>query len=57
MDFVQSDPEPHELLFAAERLVRIGPTATVAPVLKRVTLRVEHSEVRRALQCLLWQAY
>ena len=57
MDFVQGDPDPYELLFAAERLVRMGPTHRVAPVLKRVTLRVEQDDVRTALQCLLWQAY
>lgn len=57
LDFVQGDTDPYEVLFAADRLVRIGPTATVAPVLKRVTLRVEQADVRSALQCLLWEAY
>ncbi len=48
---------PHEKLLAADRLVRMGPAQSVAPLLKRATLRVEHPEVRVALQCLLWQWY
>lgn len=48
---------PHERLLAADRLVRMGPAREVAPLLKRATLRVEHPEVRVALQCLLWQWY
>ena len=44
-------------LYAADRLVRIGPASVVAPTLKRVTLRVEDPTVRPALQCLLWTAY
>jgi hypothetical protein len=49
--------DPWELLFVAERLTRIGPTARVAPVLKRSVLRVEQPDVRRALQALLWTWY
>ena len=53
-----ADPiDPWELLFVAERLTRIGPTASVAPVLKRATLRVEEPRVRLALQALLWTWY
>ena len=48
---------PYELLYVADRLVRIGPTAAVAPVLKRATLRVQKDDVRRALQGLLWRSY
>lgn len=48
---------PYELLFAADRVVVIGPTGVVAPVLKRATLRVEQDDVRRALQGLLWRSY
>lgn len=48
---------PHEKLLAADRLVRMGPAQEIAPLLKRATLRVEHPEVRVALQCLLWQWY
>jgi hypothetical protein len=48
---------PYELLYAAERLVRIGPAAVVAPALKRATLRTDQDDVRRALQCLLWSSY
>ena len=48
---------PYEVLYAAERLVRIGPARLVAPALKRATLRVEQEDVRGALQCLLWASY
>jgi hypothetical protein len=48
---------PYELLFAADRVVVIGPTGVVAPVLKRATLRVDQDDVRRALQGLLWRSY
>lgn len=57
MDFVQSDAIPEEVIFAADRLVRMGPTSEVAPVLKRVTLRIQQSDVRIGMQCLLWAAY
>lgn len=57
LDFLQTDAEPYELLFAADRMARTGPTAVAAPVLKRMTLRVEHPEVRRALECVLWRWY
>ena len=53
----REDARPIEILYAADRLVRIGPARTVAPVLKRVTLRVSDRYVRPALQCLLWTAY
>ncbi len=48
---------PYELLFIADRLTRMGPTAVVAPTLKRATARVEQDDVRRALQGLLWLWY
>ena len=48
---------PYEVLYAADRLVRIGPTSAVAPALKRATLRIDQDDVRLALQCLLWQSY
>jgi hypothetical protein len=51
------DVAPYELLYLADRLVRIGPLERVAPVLKRATLRVEQADVRRALQGLLWTWY
>ncbi|HVS18201.1 MAG TPA: HEAT repeat domain-containing protein, partial [Planctomycetota bacterium] len=51
------DVDPWELLFVAERLTRVGPTARVAPVLKRSVLRVEQPDVRTALQALLWTWY
>lgn len=48
---------PYEVLYAAGRLVRIGPGALVAPRLKRVSYAVENGPVRLALQCLLWTWY
>jgi HEAT repeat protein len=48
---------PHERLWAAERLAREGPAAEVAPVLKRVNLRIDDREVRPAFECLLWRWY
>ncbi len=47
----------HERLFAAERLVKLGPTKVVAPLLKRACLRVEDKQVRPAFQALLWTWY
>lgn len=51
------DVAPLEVLYAADRLTRMGPASRVAPVLKRATLRVESDAERRALQCLLWKWY
>jgi len=51
------DVAPYELLYIADRLVRLGPLERVAPVLKRATLRVEQADVRRSLQGLLWTWY
>ena len=48
---------PLERLFSAGRLVRVGPSHEVAPRLKRTCLRIEHPEVRKALQCMLWKWY
>jgi hypothetical protein len=48
---------PHERLWAAERLAREGPASEVAPVLKRVNLRITDREVRPAFECLLWRWY
>lgn len=48
---------PYEVLFAADKLCRIGPAKFCAPILKRVALRCKHAEVRQALQCLLWRFY
>ena len=47
----------HERLFAAERLVKLGPTSVVAPLLKRACLRIEDEQVRPAFQALLWTWY
>lgn len=52
-----SDVAPYELLYIADRLVRLGPLEKVAPVLKRATLRVEQADVRRSLQGMLWTWY
>ena len=54
---LREDVTPYEILVAADYLVRLGPASEVAPILKRVALRLEHPEVRPALQCLLWRFY
>jgi hypothetical protein len=48
---------PPEVLYAADRLVRLGPAEEVAPVLKRRALALTDPRVRPALQCLLWRWY
>ena len=53
----RADITPFEVLVAADYLTRIGPAAECAPLLKRVALRCEEAEVRRALQCLMWRFY
>ena len=53
----QGARSPYEVLYAAGRLVRIGPGSLVAPRLKRVSYAVEDGQVRVALQCLLWTWY
>ena len=55
IEFVESDPDPYEALFAGERLARNGPVQIVAPVLKRVSLRITHSRVRAAFDAMLWR--
>lgn len=49
---------PQELLYAAGRLVQIGPASEQAPFLKRaIYFASTHEAVRPALQCLLWRWY
>jgi hypothetical protein len=48
---------PLEILHAANLLAHHGPTAEIAPRLKRVALRVADPRVRPALNCLLNQWY
>jgi len=48
---------PPEVLYAANLAVHQGPTAIVAPRLKRVALRIADARVRPAINCLLWQWY
>lgn len=48
---------PIELLYAADLLVHRGPAERIAPLLKRVALRVEDPAVRPALNCILWEWY
>jgi hypothetical protein len=48
---------PLEVLYAASRLVLIGPASEVAWRLKRAALRIEDPAAKRALQCLLWAWY
>jgi hypothetical protein len=56
--FVDSEAaRPYEILLASERLIRMGSVGEVAPLLKRVVLRVEQADVRIALQSLLWMSY
>ena len=47
---------PFEVLYAADRLARIGPAYEQAPFLKRAAyFESTHAKVRPALQCLLWR--
>ena len=51
---------PLERLFAANALIRVGPSWEVAPRLKRVAYAMvepEELDARAALQCLLWTWY
>lgn len=48
---------PFERLYASDRLARQGPSARIAPVLKRAALRETHPEVRPAMDCLMWRWY
>lgn len=48
---------PIEVLYAADFLLHRGPAARVAPILKRLTLRVQDPSVRKALNCMLWEWY
>jgi hypothetical protein len=56
----QEAQSPLERLFAANALIRVGPSWEVAPRLKRVAFAMSspaESEARTALQCLLWYWY
>jgi hypothetical protein len=48
---------PYERVYAASRLVLLGPWTEVAPYLKRVYLATTDPVVRPALHCLLWAWY
>jgi HEAT repeat protein len=48
---------PPEVLLAAMRVAQFGPARDAAPLLKRVTLRINDARVRPALNCLLWAWY
>ena len=48
---------PLEMLHAANLLVHHGPTATLAPLLKRAVMRVTDPKVRPALNCLMNEWY
>ena len=56
---IVQDPtqNPYERLYAADRVIRIGPASVVAPILKQVYKECTHVVVRPALQCLLWTWY
>lgn len=56
--FIESDgARPYEILYTADRLIRIGTVEEIAPLLKRVALRVQQADVRLALQSMLWSSY
>jgi hypothetical protein len=59
LEGILDDPatSPYERVFAASRLIRLGPSAEVAPFLKRVYLASTDPLARPALQCLLWVWY
>lgn len=59
LEGIVDDPatSPHERVFAASRLIRLGPSSQVAPFLKRVYLANTDPLARPALQCLLWVWY
>jgi hypothetical protein len=48
---------PIEILYAADFLVHRGPAERIAPLLKRLALRIEEPNVRRALNCMLKEWY
>ena len=50
------DPGP-EALFAASRLVHLGPAELVATRIKRAAQDTRDGDVRTALWCLLWRWY
>jgi len=58
IDLLEGDrATEYERLVAAEWLVRLGPARVVAGLLKRVALRMEGNQTRRAIDCLLWTWY
>jgi len=48
---------PIEILYSADFLVHRGPAERIAPILKRLALRIEEPNVRRALNCMLKEWY
>ncbi len=48
---------PIEVLYAADRLARLGPMEFAAPILKRAALKVNDRHARPAINCLLWAWY
>ncbi|HUR28475.1 MAG TPA: hypothetical protein VM509_09835, partial [Planctomycetota bacterium] len=56
---VLDDPRttPVEIVYVADRLVRIGPAREVAWQLKRKSLAVQDAHAREALQGILWRWY
>ncbi len=56
---VLEDPRAsgQEIVYVADRLVRIGPAVEVAWQLKRAALRIEDGRAREALQGILWRWY
>jgi len=56
---VLDDPRasPQELVYVADRLVRIGPAREVAWQLKRAAVRIDDERARQAFQGVLWRWY
>ncbi|HTF87921.1 MAG TPA: hypothetical protein VK843_05895 [Planctomycetota bacterium] len=56
---VLEDPRTtgQEMVFVADRLVRIGPAKEVAWQIKRATLRMQEPHSREAVQGILWRWY
>lgn len=48
---------PQERVYAADRLVRIGPASEVAWQIKRASLRIDDPRARAAIQGILWRWY
>ncbi len=57
LEVLRADEVGEEALFAAGRLVHLGPAGLVATRVKRAALTVADGDARRGLYCLLWRWY